>query len=70
MSVRSGGEPLTEREIRVLRGMIDQYEYDENRQRFFHGVWTSGKAFLLVLAAVVTMVAQIATMIAVFTGGH
>ena len=45
--------PLTDRELRILRGVIDEHLYREARGRFLGESWREGRAILVVVAGVV-----------------
>lgn len=63
-------QPLTGQELRVVRGMIDEYRYHEQRGRLWRSRWTFGKVVVAVLSGVVVLVVQVVTLIVVLRGGR
>lgn len=49
-------KPLSDQEIHVIRGMIDEYLYAERRRKAWRGRWSSGQRVIVVLAALVAFV--------------
>lgn len=47
----------------MLRGMIDEYAYDQARSRFFRSTWKRGRAVVVALAAIAVFVMQLAAVI-------
>lgn len=62
--------PLTDRELRILRGVIDEHLYRESRARFLGESWREGRAILVVVAGVVLFGLQIAVLVVALRTGH
>lgn len=52
---RQGEPPLNDKELRIVRGMIDDHEYLHRRRQFWSGTigWTTKALAILSAAAVV-----------------
>ena len=55
--------PLNDRELRIVRGMIDEHEYNRVRNRFLSDAWRDSRAVFAVFAGVVLALLQIATLL-------
>lgn len=53
-----GESPLSDTEIRIVRGMIDEYQYGEARRRMFNEWWKDSRAILGVFGAMMLLVMQ------------
>ena len=63
-------DPLSDTELRVLRGMIDEYRYHEQRGRMWRSRWTFGKVLVAVLSGLAVFVVQLVTLIYLAQGGR
>ena len=55
--------PLTDRELRIVRGMLDEYHYSMQRGQRRHREWSAARVGLVTFAAVVAGVAALGTFI-------
>lgn len=61
---------LTDLELRVVRGMIDEYRYHQQRGKVWRSWWTTGKIVVAVVSGVVVVVVQITTLILLIHGSR
>jgi len=52
--------PLTDRELRIVRGMLDEHEYEMRRGAARRHFWTAGRVWFAFLLGIVLVVLQIA----------
>lgn len=63
--------PLNDRELRVVRGMIDDHLYQEARNRFLGESFRGSRAVVLAIAGILLFGLQVVTLIlALRHGGH
>ncbi len=55
--------PLTDRELVIVRGLIDDHEYERARNRFLGESWRGSRAVFLVIAGVLLFGLQVVTLI-------
>lgn len=53
------GEPLTPRELEIVRGMIDQHEYMLRRNKMWAGAWGTVNKIAVGLSAAAVLAASI-----------
>lgn len=58
--------PLNDSELRLLRGMMDEYVQHEARDRFLWSIFKSGKTFAVAVGAVFVFAVQVLTLYATF----
>ena len=51
--------PLTDRELRIVRGMLDEHEYDMRRGAARRHFWTAGRVWFAFVLGLVLVVLQI-----------
>ena len=51
--------PLDDHELRIVRGMIDEHEYERNRRRFLGEVFGDARTVILTLVALGQGVADV-----------
>jgi hypothetical protein len=61
--------PLTDREIRILRGMIDDHEFRRVRRRVFGEWWRDGRIVAAALAGGVLLTLEVLQIVVTFRGG-
>jgi hypothetical protein len=54
--------PLTQRELMILRGMIDEHEFAQMRGRYFRGLWRDSRVVVAALVGGVLIVLQLVTL--------
>lgn len=52
--------PLSHEELRVLREMIAERQYDQARSRFLTSTWKRGRAFVVAAGALLVLGLQVA----------
>lgn len=62
--------PLTDRELRIVRGMIDEHLYRQARSKFLGESWRDSRAVLAVLGAGVLFGVQVVTLIVAIRGNR
>lgn len=62
-------EPLNEREVRILRGMIDEYENARLRRRFIRGLVEDGLGIGRALGGIIAAI-LVALQIWILIRGH
>ncbi len=55
--------PLTDRELVIVRGLIDDHEYERARNRFLGESWRGSRAFFLVVAGILLFGLQVASLL-------
>lgn len=55
-------QPLSDRELRVLRGMMDEYEYERTKRRIFQGWLGDARLVLAALGAIMLLILQTITL--------
>lgn len=62
--------PLSDRELTILRGMIDEYETRRIRRSIFGEWWRDGKVLAATFGGIVLGALEIAQLIATLHSGH
>jgi hypothetical protein len=62
--------PLTDREIVILRGMIDDHEYRLVRRRMFGKWWRDGRIVAAVTGGAVLITLELVQIVVALRGGH
>lgn len=60
--------PLTDRELKVLRGMLDEYQYSRSRRHVFAELWDDARGFAKFIAATSIVVLNIVTVVLLLSG--
>lgn len=60
--------PLTDRELRIIRGMIDEFEFRSARRRVLGGFVTDLRVVTVVLGGVILVALNAVTLILTLTG--
>lgn len=61
--------PLRDDELRVIRGMIDEYRYHEQRDTRLRAMFGSSRSVLMTLAAVGMLILQTVALVLAARGG-
>lgn len=61
--------PLNDRELRVVRGLIDDHLYDEARNRFLGESFRGGRAVVIAVAGILLFGLQVVTLIVALRHG-
>lgn len=62
--------PLREQEIRVLRGMMDEYTYGQARHRLFTQWWKDTGKLLAILGGFALLVLNVVQIVLALMQGH
>lgn len=63
-------EPLRDYEIKVLRGMIDEYRQHEQQQRYARKVGTAWKVWLVAIGGILLFTLQVVSLIVALAHPH
>ena len=62
--------PLTDRELRILRGMLDEHEMRRIRRTILGEWWRDGKVVAAVLGAAVLVTLEVVQIVVALRSGH
>jgi hypothetical protein len=62
--------PLSDRELRILRGVIDEHEYRAARDRFLGESWRGSRAIVIAIAGAMLFGLQVVTLVVAIRHGN
>ncbi len=62
--------PLTDKELRIVRGMIDEFETRMVSKHLIHGFVADFRVFLAIVGAALLVVLQVVTLVVMLNGGR